>query len=83
VRYAIDIEQDLAQVCIESRPGSGVASAWNAGIHYLAVNPEECKKRLLEDGTFAYEQDGVWIQFAHFPLDMREIILYASTAPTH
>jgi hypothetical protein len=78
VRYAIDIEQDLANVYIESAPGSGVASAWNAGTQHLAVNPENCKEAFLPDGTFACFEAPIWIQFAHFPLDSRVIILHVS-----
>jgi hypothetical protein len=55
VRYAIDIEQEIAQALLDRRPWSKFTHAWNAAIENLAVNPEECRERLLEDGTFAYE----------------------------
>jgi len=75
VRYAINIEQDLAQVYIDVPRGSGFTEAWNAVIKRLALNPESCKDASGPNETFACFEPPIWIEFAHDPLDLRVTIL--------
>ena len=80
VRYAHEIEGDIAQTLLEYRPWQAITSAWEAAVEHLAVNPELCKEKALEEGTFACFEAPIWIQFKHYPLDMRVMIVHVSLA---